>query len=303
MLRLFFNYLIFPGFLFTATMGLLVSWIDRKITARVQWRKGPPWYQNFLDLIKLMQKEIVIPGRKTFTFIISPFLGLISVTLVASMLGKLLINPHTEFIGDLIVVIYLLLIPGIALILGGSSSGNPLGSVGSSREMKLILAYELPSILAVLTVLIKTNGIRLTEIINHQMVYGPNITSISGFIAFLVTLICYQAKLGFVPFDISEAEQEIMGGVLIEYSGLLLGIFKLTRMILLYIMPLWLIILFWSNNLNFVILIWKYFLIFLLVVLIKNTSPRLRIDQALKFFWGPVTILGVIAIVLALLGY
>ncbi|MCM8783233.1 MAG: NADH-quinone oxidoreductase subunit H, partial [Candidatus Omnitrophica bacterium] len=92
------------------------------------------------------------------------------------------------------------------------------------------------------------------------------------------------------------------GGVLIEYSGLLLGIFKLTKMMLLYIMPLWLIILFFSSNLSFVAILIKYLFILLLIILIKNTNPRLRIDQALKFFWGPMTVLAVVSLILSLLG-
>ncbi|MCM8783232.1 MAG: NADH-quinone oxidoreductase subunit H, partial [Candidatus Omnitrophica bacterium] len=199
MLESVLNFLIFPGFLFSALAGIFVSWTERKLTARLQWRKGPPWYQNFLDLIKLTQKEIIVVGGRSFSFIISPFVGIISVTLVATILGKIILNPTAEFIGDLIVVVYLLIIPGIAFIVGGSSSGNPLASVGVSREIKLILAYELPSILAILTILIKTGGIRLSEIIHHQAVYGSNIMSISGFVAFWVTLLCYQAKLGFAP--------------------------------------------------------------------------------------------------------
>lgn len=296
-----FPYLIFPGFLFSALVGMFVSWMERKISARLQWRKGPPWYQNFIDLIKLFSKEIIIPTETKFTFFISPFLNLCAVVIVATILGKVLFNPSVSFIGDLIVVVYLLTIPAISLIIGASSAGNPLASIGASREIKLILSYELPFILSILVVIIKTHSIKLEEILSYQINYGSLIYSFSGAIAFLVALLCVHAKLGFVPFDISEAEQEIMGGVLIEYSGLLLGIFKLTKMILLYIMPIWLIILFWGGNLNFLPLILKYFLIFLLIVLIKNTSPRLRIDQALKFFWGPVTLLAIIA--LSLLGY
>ncbi len=213
-------------------------------------------------------------------------------------------SPLESFLGDLIVVLYLLIIPAIAMIVGASSSRNPLASIGASREMKLVLGYELPFILSVIVVIIKSAGaIQLGAILNHQINFGANLSSWSGMLAFLVAIICMQAKLGFVPFDMSEAEQEIMAGALIEYSGLPLAIFKLTKAILLYTLPLLLTILFWGSNLTPLALIGKYVGLLVIIILIKNTNPRLRIDQALRFFWGPVTILALIALILAVAGY
>jgi NADH-quinone oxidoreductase subunit H len=94
-----------------------------------------------------------------------------------------------------------------------------------------------------------------------------------------------------------------MAGVLIEYSGLTLAIFKLTKAILLYVLPLLLITLFWAKELSILALIGKYIAILVIIILIKNTNPRLRIDQAIRFFWGPLTILAVIAVILATIGY
>lgn len=118
----------------------------------------------------------------------------------------------------------------------------------------------------------------------------------------IAAIFCMQAKLGLAPFEVSEAEQEIMGGVLIEYSGSALAIFKLTKAVLLYTTPLLLIILFLGKDLSLSFTIIKFIILLVVIILIKNTNPRLRIDQALRFFWGPVTILAVIAAVLAALG-
>ncbi|MFH1778327.1 MAG: complex I subunit 1 family protein [Candidatus Omnitrophota bacterium] len=298
-----FDYLIFPGFLFSAIVGLLSGWVDRKVTARLQWRVGPPWYQNFVDLLKLSGKEIILPERAKLTFLFSPFLGLLSLVLAATMLGKAVIFPFQGSLGDLIVIIYLLTIPAIALILGASSSGNPLASIGVSREMKLLLAYELPFILSIISVIVKNAGaLQLGQILGYQMNFGSNIASISGVLAFLAALLCVQAKLGFVPFDAPEAEQEIMGGVLIEYSGLPLAVFKLSKAILLYVAALLLIVLFMGKDLSPLFISLKFIAILVLIILIKNTNPRLRIDQIMRFFWGPVTALAFIAVVLAMLG-
>ena len=128
-----FSYLIFPGLLFSAVIGLLSCWVDRKVSARVQWRVGPPWHQNFTDIIKLLGKETIVPAGDRITFLLAPFLGVLSLVLVTTMLGRSIIAPFQSFVGDLIVVIYLLTIPAIALIIGASSSRNPLASVGASR--------------------------------------------------------------------------------------------------------------------------------------------------------------------------
>lgn len=303
-MKILFNYLIFPGFLFSACVGLMSGWLDRKVTARIQYRVGPPWHQNFTDLIKLCFKETIVPqGTAKWTFLFSPFLGLFSLMLVTVILGQTFILPDKSFIGDLIVLVYLLTIPALSLIMGAFSSRNPLASVGASREMKLILSYELPFILAVIVLIIKSGGaLRLNEIIASQ-VHNSYFFSASGAIAFFVTLFCFQAKLGFAPFEISEAEQEIMGGVLIEYSGFPLAIYKLNKALLVYSLPLVLIIFFFGKDLSFLFIALKFIMIQVLFILIKNTNPRLRIDQAMRFFWGPVTLLSIVAIVLAILGY
>jgi NADH-quinone oxidoreductase subunit H len=301
--NLVFNYLVFPGFLFTAVVGCLAGWVDRKVTARVQWRQGPPWYQNFVDFAKLLGKEIIVPKSNKWLFLMSPILGLASVSLIAALLGNAVINPYKSFIGDIIVVIYLLIIPAIAVLIGGSASRNTLASVGVSREMKLVLAYELPFILAILVPIVKTGGhIKLFYILNYQAANGSLVFSVSGMLALLVGIICMQAKLGFVPFDMAEAEQEIMAGPYIEYSGAPLGIYKLTRQMMLVVLPLFLIILFWSHSLSISWIIAKYVLLLVIIILIKNTSPRIRIDQATRFFWGPVTVVALISIYLALIG-
>jgi len=304
-MKILFDYLIFPGFLFSACIGLIAGWIDRKVTARIQWRVGPPWYQNFVDIVKLLGKETIIPqGAAKLTFLFSPFLGLLSAVLVATILGVAVRLPLESFAGDLIVVLYLLIIPAISIIIGASSSRNPFASIGASREMKLVLGYELPFILSIIVVIIKSAGaIQLGSILNHQINFGSNLVSCSGISAFIVTIFCMQAKLCFVPFDASEAEQELMGGTFVEYSGLPLAVFKLTKAILLYTIPLLLIILFWGSNLTPLSLIGKYIALLVIIILIKNTNPRLRVDQSLRFFWGPVTILAVIAVILAIMGY
>jgi NADH-quinone oxidoreductase subunit H len=300
--------LIFPGFLFTVVFGLFASWIVRKVSALVQWRVGPPLFQPFYDVMKLMGKETLIPQDSQRTvFISAPIVGFGGVLLLSTMLWRIAFS-ETDFAGDIIVAIYLMVLPSLALILGSSSSANPHATIGTSREMKLVMGYELPLVLAFVVVIIKTAAfvrpeqqLSLAAISQHAPVL-----SISGMLAFLASLLCIQAKLGFVPFDIAESETEVASGVIIEYSGPLLGIWKIMQAMMLVALPLFLVMVFLggigSSGLSLVFGIGKYVLVLVLIILIKNTNPRLRIDQAMKFFWFYCGIGMAAAIILATIG-
>jgi len=296
-------------FIGTGIIGMLASWIDRKVTARVQWRVGPPVLQPFYDIVKLMGKETIIPaGSSRITFLTAPLFGLLSVGLVSTLIWSSLLFNSGGFQGDLIVVLYFLLIPSTALIIGGFASRNPVASLGASREMKLMMADELPFLLAVAVPIIHTKGqIQLTELLNYQETYGMIFTSISGLLALIVAIICMQAKLTLVPFDIPEAETELMSGPEVEYSGPALATIKLTRMMMLFTLPMFLVLLFMGGvKFEGISILWsilKFVVLLVLIILIRNTNPRVRIDQAVKFFWYPMTFLAVIAVILALLGY
>ncbi len=299
--------LIFPGFVFTLAVGLLASWLVRKVGALVQYRVGPPVYQPAVDVVKLMGKEILIPqDAHRGIFVLAPLAGFSGVLLLSTALW--LATARISYVGDIVVAMYLMVFPSLALILGSSASGSPHAAVGAGREMKLVLSYELPLVLAVLVVIIKTAGqiapgeqLSLAAMAQHTPVL-----SISGALAFLVALLCVQAKLGFVPFDIAESESELAGGVMIEYSGALLGVWKLMQAMMLVALPLFLVVVFLGGiDASGLSLLWgigKFVLVLVLVILIKNTNPRVRIDQAMRFFWFYCGTVLAAAVILASIG-
>jgi NADH-quinone oxidoreductase subunit H len=292
---------IFPGLLFAAVAGLVVSWIDRKVTARVQMRVGPPFLQPFYDVAKLMIKETCVPaGGSRFLFLSSPLLGMAGAALASVILWRSLLGLR-GFEGDVIVLIYLLTLPAIAVVLGGFASRNPLASLGGSREMKLIFSYELPFVLAILVGVIRAESLRLDALMATAAVARP-----SGILALVVAILCTQAKLTLVPFDAPEAETELSGGAYIEYSGPPLAIYKLTRAMMLFIMPVFVVTVLCGGigpGLLAPLGLLKVVGVIVVIVLIRNTAPRVRIDQAVRFFWGPVAIAAVAAVALALLGW
>ncbi len=303
-----FYLLIFPGFLFVTVFGLIVGWVDRKVSARVQFRVGPPFFQNFYDIFKLWGKEVIlIKNSPYFLFVVAPIIAFASTLITSTLVGtafffKLGIG------GDLLFILYLMVIYSVSMIIGSSSTGNIYSSIGAGREMKMVLSYELAFILVLLVPIIKTGyNIDLQQILSFQASNGMLIGSASGIIAFIVGIICIQAKMGMQPFDIAEAETEIVEGPLIEYSGPLLAFWKLCHYMMYVFLPMLLVILFWGG-ISFASVgsiiggIAKYLLIVVLLILIKNTNPRVRIDTAITFFWKYASPLALIAVILAILG-
>ncbi len=299
--------LVFPGLLFTGILGLLVGWVDRKVSARFQFRVGPPLLQNFNDFFKLLGKEtILVKNGLSSIFIMAPFISFAMLVFVSSMVGVALFFGQ-GFGGDLFVVMYLLMLYSVMVVLGGASTGNVYSSLGAGREIKLLLGDELVFIMIVLVPVIKAGyQLNLEAILEIQAAQGAFIGSLSGIIAFILGLLCIQAKMTLPPFDIPEAETEIVDGPMMEYSGPPLAFWKLNHFIMYVTFPFLLILLFLGGfHLQGLGILWavlKYLLIVVLMIIIKNTNPRVRIDTALVFFWkmaGPIAFL---ALILAVLG-
>jgi NADH-quinone oxidoreductase subunit H len=293
--------------------GLVLTWVDRFVSARVQWRKGPPFYQPFADVLKLLLKQTIVPeGSARTLFLFAPLLAFAGMSLVALILLSsnfgAVVSQRTSFVGDIIVLLYLFALVPLSFIVGASASRNPVAAVGASREMTIYLGYELPFVLALLVPVVKVaqrwgvaSALRLGGLIAYQEQFGPFLYSISGVIAAIIILFTIQAKLGYVPFDIPEAEQEIMSGVIVEYSGAPLAAFRITRAMMFVLMPLFLVTVLWGGIRDWWALL-KSLLIVVLVVLMKNTNPRLTVHQALAFFWFILTPLAIVAVVLSFIG-
>jgi NADH-quinone oxidoreductase subunit H len=302
-----FYLLVFPGMLFTGILGLLVGWLDRKMSAWFQYRVGPPLLQNFNDFFKLLGKEtIIVKDALKSVFVLAPLAAFGILILLATIIGMSLFYQN-GFSGDLVVIMYLMMTYSVMIILGGSATGNVYSSVGAGREMKLLLADELAFILIILIPIIRSKyHLQLDQILAVQQTSGAFIRSASGIIAFIIGLLCIQAKMTLPPFHIPEAETEIVEGPFMEYSGPLLAFWKLNHYMMYVIYPFLLILLFWGGfQWQGIAILWsvlKYLLIVVLMIIIKNTNPRIRIDTALNFFWKYATPLAFVGIILAVLG-
>jgi NADH-quinone oxidoreductase subunit H len=305
-----FYFLVFPGLLFAAVTGGFLSWFDRKITASVQFRKGPPVLQPFYDFFKLLLvKETILPKHGSpLIFLLAPIFAVFGASMAGVFILLPLFNITTGFRGDIIVIFYLLTIPSLSYIIGALASGNPLAAVGGSREMKLILSYELTFLLVISGIVMKCGQeFNLNSIIQAQQAGSPFIGSISGVLLFIAGIFCIQAKLALVPFDMPEAEAEITEGIFIEYSGAAYAMIKLTKYIMFFILPAFLIALLMGGfRLEGIHILWavlKVLAVVLLLTLIRNTNPRVKIKQAISFFFLWMNLVAILALVLIAFGY
>ena len=308
-----FHVLVFPGLLFVCVIGLLLAGIDRKVLARMQKRVGPPIVQPFYDFFKLMGKETIIPhaaNRKAF--LIAPVLGFVSLVVMMLFIPVFGYSPFSGN-ADLIVILYLLTIPAVALIIGGSASGSPYAGIGISREMVTMMAYELPLVIVLLTVAKKVGGAGLVfsmqGITQWQAANGSLITHWALIPAALALLLVIPAEVGTQPFDVAEAETEICEGPLVEYSGAPLAMFKLNTAIKMFIMTALFTFLFFGGiNTGIValnVLIFVAICIVLTVLcmtLIHAICARLKIEHLFKFYWTVVTALAAISLILVWFG-
>lgn len=297
--------LVFPGFVFLTGYGLLFEYLDRKVHARLQNRVGPPWYQPLADLLKLVGKETIIPAEANKTLF--PILPVISLSAVAASFVYIPVFGKTSIAsleGDLIIVLYFLLIPTVCLFLAGWYSRGVYSTLGSVRTLTQLFAYEVPLFMALLApaLIAETWSISgITAFYSERPLY-----ILINIPAFIVALIASQGKLERVPFDTPEADTEIVSGPLVEYSGRLLALFRIAvdcELVLLASLISAIFLPFMTGNtlLDFVLYLFKTVLVLLFLALMRSVMARVRIDQMVNFYWKYLTPLAILQIMVNLL--
>jgi NADH-quinone oxidoreductase subunit H len=305
--------LVFPGFLFQFIFSTYLEWMDRKLYARMQNRRGPLYtgYQGVLqpvaDILKLFFKEDIVPaGADRFMFSLMPILGLAAVVTSGLYIPVWLFTPYNSFQGDLIVVLYLLSIPSLVLFLAGWFSVSPYSLIGATRVLTQLFAYEVPFFLALLTPAVVAGSWQIHQISVFPWTSGAWWVIPIQVLAFVVALLTLQAKLERVPFDIPEAETEVVGGPLTEYSGKKLALFRIQKDILMLVGSAFIAALFlggFPGGLlmgGFWLLIKTAFIVFLLSV-VRAGFARIRIDQIVSFSWKYLASVSLVQLLLVLI--
>ena len=301
--------------------GLWFSGIDRVLAARMQARIGPPLRQPFIDMAKLMLKQNIVPVNAIpWLFNGAPLLALASaVTILLYIpMASFTALPVLEGHGDLVLIMYLLLIPALAMVAGGLSSGSPYATLGAQREMVTMIAYELPLAATVIAFAWKFASMGLPNPFSLATVAANPVWTLVGpvglvglFLLLATMILVVPGELGRIPFDAPEAETEIAGGLLVEYSGRNLALFYLSLAVKTIVVTSLIVALFFPWNFTQLFPITccpatamaadvAFFLFKLLVVmffsvtLIRISVARFRITQVVDVYWK---ILGVVALV------
>jgi NADH-quinone oxidoreductase subunit H len=297
-------------------LSLLFEGIDRKVHARMQKRIGPPIIQPFYDFIKLFNKERIVPVTASSGI----FTAVPIIAAAASILGAAIplasLILETGVGGDLILVLYLLVMSSVMVMVGGSSSGNPYGAIGFSRKMTMLIAYEVPMLISIVSVSLNCNSLAYCDVVSAQIMAKLLLafTRPSMAVAAVTFLLCIPAAADAVPFDISEAKTEIIHGSLVEYGGPYLALIKLAKAASNFALTLLAATLFFylpalfdgyvSLGLGAVFSSLVIALIFwLLTITVPRTIfARLKIGQAFKFYWLIPLPLSILSMALSTLG-
>jgi len=280
----------------------LYEGLMRKLKAAIHSRIGPPVTQPYLDLFKLLGKEDLRTAGGVL-YGAAPALTLGSVLLLA-LLVPMGARPPFAFAGDIVVLLYVAAISAVLLMLTAFGSGSPYASVGSSREMMMMLSVEPVMVVALVVGALKAGTLATGDIIVWQLEHGPTISMAIAGIAFFLAL---QAQAGKLPFDIPEADQEIMGGPLIEQSGPRLALFRWAMWSKQFVLAVLLVEVFlpWPGTgvfaLDLLLTLVKAFVVLVVVALVDAVNPRLRIDQAMGYYLR-VAFSSIAALVFAVIG-
>ena len=290
---------------------LFLIWLERKVAGHIQRRLGPMEVgphgalQTVADMLKLLSKELFTPtAADRYTYLLAPILVFLPTLCVASLIP---VGPAVAFADmpyGLIVIAALSGLTVIAIFMAGWSSNNKYAVLGGLRSVAQVVAYEIPVLLAALSVVLIAQSLNLREITAGQRVPYILLEPLAAVIFF----IGITAETNRAPFDIPEAESELVGGFHTEYSGMRFAMFffaEYTNMLVLGALGATLFLGGWKGPLlpGWLWIILKSYGVILLMMWARWTFPRLRFDQLMSFAWKlliPVALVNLVVTALVL---
>jgi len=293
--RTFLEIVVFPGFLNVMLSAAFLTWLERKVIARVQLRIGPLYagmwgiLQPIADGVKLMFKEMIFPELADAKLLMLCALGLMllaAAPVVPIPFGEGLVIANMD-IGLIYVFAVISLFPSVILLIGWGSNSK-YSFLGGLRSLFQQVGYEIPMWLSVLGIVMLTGTLNLSKIVEAQQKLWFVVPQILGFAVFFTAVL---AELERTPFDLPEAEPELVMGWMTELSGVAFMMGFLAMYTKLYVMSAMITTLFlggWSGPAILPQPVWfllKTFLVASSVVIIRGTFPRVRVDILLRTAW------------------
>lgn len=308
--------------------GLFLLGIDRRFAARMQARIGPPLRQPFIDVAKLFCKDSIVPENAVVSiFNGAPLVALASAIVLLLYIPMAGFFPVLEGFGDAVLVMYILTVPALAMVAGGFASGSPYATVGAQREMVTMIAYEFPLAIAIIAVAWRFASAGFADPFSLATMAGTgsgvvvwDIVGPLGIIGCLILLLVLAwvtpAELSRVPCDTPEAETELCGGIIAEYSGRNLGMFYLAGSVKTFAMTALAVAIFLPWNLSWFTGMtgWAgavadvlFFLLKVIIVtffsvsLIRVSMARFRINHVVSLYWGYIAVAALFGLLLVVL--
>lgn len=313
-------------------------WAERKVAARFQDRIGPNrvgplgLLQPIADALKLITKENIVPSlADKVVHIIAPVILLVSAFLTLAVIpfgfGSKIGDRVTGFVpidlpSGLLYLIAVSSMSSLGIFLAGWASRNKYSLLGSMRAVAQLVSYEVPQVLATVPIILWTGSLSLVAILNHQLDYGWFILSPPGFVCFVLLTIANIAEVNRTPFDLPEAESEIIAGYHTEYSGMRFGLFFLAEYLSVFSVSCMGTLLFLGggsipgidiriilsdsafsfilvNAITVGVFFTKVVFYILFMFWVRATLPRMRVDQLMNFAWKTMVPLSIVNILIA----
>lgn len=321
---------IFPGIV------AYMVWLERKVAARFQDRIGPNrvgplgLLQPIADALKLIIKEDLVPrGADRWVHLAAPVLVIVSSFLVMAVIPFAVGLAPVDLPSGLVYLIAVSSISPLAIFLAGWSSRNKYSLLGAMRAVAQLVSYEVPQVLSTIPIVLWAGSLSLVTIFERQRDFGWFVFSPPGFLAFVILLIANTAEVNRTPFDLPEAESEIIAGYHTEYSGMRFGLFFLAEYLSVFAVSCLATVLFLGggapipfvdfpaglisedSTLSLVLADLVMVGVFLLKVLtfifvmfwVRATLPRIRVDRLMNFAWKYLVPLSIVNILIAGIWY
>lgn len=295
---------------FSLALVVFTIWLERKLYARIQDRLGPnrvgPWgiFQTFPDMVKIFTKEYITPdGADKVVYNLAPILTVSAVILLWAVIPFAPTIVGSEVNVGILYIVAVGALGTLGIIMAGWSSNNKYALLGAFRTVSQMVSYEVPMVLALLVPVLLGRTMGVNSLVEAQSVWFIVLSPLAAFLFFLSA----QAEIGRAPFDLLEAESELVAGYQIEYSGLKFGMFYVGEFLHAFTVSALMATLFlggwrgpWAEQwpiLGVAYFFAKTFIVYFFVIVLRITMPRLRIDQMLNFNWKLLTPIALVLLI------
>lgn len=293
---------------------VFLIWYERKLIGRIQDRFGPnrvgPWglFQPVADMLKIFTKELITPkGVDWVAYNLAPVLSVAAVLMIWSVtpFSKTLYGSNIN-----VSLLFLIAVGGLGelgIILAGWGSHNKYALLGALRAVAMLISYEVPFVISALVPVMLAGTLSLTGIVQAQTTWYVFMAPAAALIFFITAV----AETGRAPFDLAEAESEIVAGYNVEYSGLKFGMFFVGEFLHAFTASFVFVTVFlggWRGPfaeeipvLGLAYFVIKTFIVYFALILFRGTNPRFRLDQLMNFTWKVLTPMALVVVMVTAL--